>query len=564
MAVGNGLFPPLIDAVLPAIVVTNVTSSLGGINIKFNISQFNTLSLIESVHVSITRQSNYNSLLDASKYPLGICIINKSAIQFNGDEGVLTVPNNFLNLSELAYNEYFKIQLRFSKDTYTGIIGQDLTNYLVADANLARFSEWSTVGLVRFIANHYLDITLNNLTDHREINSSSIVINATYNKTNTSGVNDGINNGKNDKEYLKSYKVVVKNSDQSQTLFESDNILVDINSNLNIYYRIPYYFESSSQGTEYFIKIYYITSNLYEGMITTSTQVKYSDDPWGDQSPMKVAKAQAVDSVIGKVNITLSPAQGQSSIAQGSKFVIRRASDKDNFQYWDTVWEKTLTSAATNPISYNDFTIESGVLYKYEVIYTDTNNHTYSGVNDIVISVFDHAFLTGEGTQLCVKFNPNITTFKYNVSDNTVTTLGGKYPYVNRNGAMNYRSFNLTGTIAYEMDAEHQFATRNSIYGSNIEIYGSYFVNRYINAQNDRITQREFRERVMDFLYSDMPKLFRSTPEGNILVRLTDINLTPNQQLSRMLYDFSCTATEIGEANIDNCKLYGIQDFGDS
>jgi hypothetical protein len=113
------------------------------------------------------------------------------------------------------------------------------------------------------------------------------------------------------------------------------------------------------------------------------------------------------------------------------------------------------------------------------------------------------------------------------------------------------------------MDLEHQFATRSSIYGEWINVYGTYFVNRYINQQNDRLTQREFRELVMNFLYSDQPKLFRSTPEGNILVRLTDVNLTPNQQLGRMIYDFSCTATEIGECSIENYKLYQIQDFGE-
>ena len=128
---------------------------------------------------------------------------------------------------------------------------------------------------------------------------------------------------------------------------------------------------------------------------------------------------------------------------------------------------------------------------------------------------------------------------------------------------MYYRSFSLSGTIAYEMDLEHQFATRSSIYGEWINVYGTYFVNRYINQQNDRLTQREFRELVMNFLYSDQPKLFRSTPEGNILVRLTDVNLTPNQQLGRMIYDFSCTATEIGECSIENYKLYQIQDFGE-
>ena len=78
---------------------------------------------------------------------------------------------------------------------------------------------------------------------------------------------------------------------------------------------------------------------------------------------------------------------------------------------------------------------------------------------------------------------------KINVSDNMVNTIGGQYPIVSRNGNMYYRSFALSGTIAYEMDAEHQFATRSSIYEEWINVYGSYFVNRFINQYNDRITQ---------------------------------------------------------------------------
>ena len=68
----------------------------------------------------------------------------------------------------------------------------------------------------------------------------------------------------------------------------------------------------------------------------------------------------------------------------------------------------------------------------------------------------------------------------------------------------------------------------------------------------------------MNYLYDDMPKLFRSTPEGNILVRITDVNLTPKQELARMIYDFTCVATEIGDASIENYKLYQIQDFKDA
>ena len=67
----------------------------------------------------------------------------------------------------------------------------------------------------------------------------------------------------------------------------------------------------------------------------------------------------------------------------------------------------------------------------------------------------------------------------------------------------------------------------------------------------------------MDFLHDDTVKLFRSTTEGNILVKLTNINFTPNQQLGRLIYNFSATATEIAEPSFNNYKDYGVISTGD-
>ena len=39
----------------------------------------------------------------------------------------------------------------------------------------------------------------------------------------------------------------------------------------------------------------------------------------------------------------------------------------------------------------------------------------------------------------------------------------------------------------------------------------------------------------MDFLMDSKVKLFRSSTEGNILVRLNNISFTPNEQLGRMI-----------------------------
>ena len=52
--------------------------------------------------------------------------------------------------------------------------------------------------------------------------------------------------------------------------------------------------------------------------------------------------------------------------------------------------------------------------------------------------------------------------------------------------------------------------------------------------------------------------MFRSPAEGNILVRLMDVNLTPEQTLGRMLYSFSATAYEIDDITAESYEKYGI------
>ena len=66
----------------------------------------------------------------------------------------------------------------------------------------------------------------------------------------------------------------------------------------------------------------------------------------------------------------------------------------------------------------------------------------------------------------------------------------------------------------------------------------------------------------MDFLHANTVKLFRSTTEGNILIRLMDISFTPNQTLGRMLYSFNATAYEIDDCSLLNFEKYGICSIG--
>jgi hypothetical protein len=74
--------------------------------------------------------------------------------------------------------------------------------------------------------------------------------------------------------------------------------------------------------------------------------------------------------------------------------------------------------------------------------------------------------------------------------------------------------------------------------------------------------ERDFREKVMEFLYDNTVKLYKSAAEGNILVKLTEISFTPNQELGGRVYDFSATATEIDKYSLQNCINNGVYSIG--
>ena len=67
----------------------------------------------------------------------------------------------------------------------------------------------------------------------------------------------------------------------------------------------------------------------------------------------------------------------------------------------------------------------------------------------------------------------------------------------------------------------------------------------HTNLTNDNLyAERIFREKVIEFLTEDRPLLYKSQTEGNVVVKLMNIQLTPNKTLGRMIYDFSCTCYE--------------------
>ena len=98
-----------------------------------------------------------------------------------------------------------------------------------------------------------------------------------------------------------------------------------------------------------------------------------------------------------------------------------------------------------------DNTVESGIWYKYQVQKkNDQGKRSIPLENDKPkMIILDDAFISDKDNLLCLKYNTNISNINFNTAEGKTNTIGSKYPYIRTNGSMDYKSFPISGTIAY-------------------------------------------------------------------------------------------------------------------
>ena len=125
--------------------------------------------------------------------------------------------------------------------------------------------------------------------------------------------------------------------------------------------------------------------------------------------------------------------------------------------------QELASSSRVHSYTFVDNSVESNVPYIYGVnLYNSTGAlivDSYTSPSKAVC-FFDDIFIQNKSTTFCVKFNPNISSVKYNLQEQTIATLGGAYPVYRRNSIPKYKSFSLSGTIS--IDAEDM-----ALYGQN-------------------------------------------------------------------------------------------------
>lgn len=549
MAVLNNLYPPIIDTYMPAFLADGGQLTGEMCRVYFSISLYNSKEDIMNAQVTISDQNTSVSVLNEKYYPSGIALKTVYEDKERNSEDrfyIILSQSDFIN-GTIELNRYYKIQIRFtSADAIAPSSGlkppQKLDDWL--QSQLGMFSEWSTVCLIRGISTPSLTIPAFDTTaEYITWSLSTVTVDGKLTFADSS-----------ETETLKSYRIKLYN-ELGTLLVDTGDIYTNNYVGINeINYTFKYGFvdgESYSMTIEYLTKNLYMGSKDYKFMVITGTSGKLDATLYSIR-----------DCENGRIGINV---KGNTQDKFTGNITIRRTSSESNFTLWEDVNTTTIENEILDYIWY-DCGVKSGIWYRYCAQRRDSygNRGVIVELKNPVMIDFEYVYLTSQGKQVNIMFDPDISTFKRTVSETKTDTIGSKYPFIKRNGYMDYKQFPISGTISCWMDPDNLIkASKEDVYGDSVDLYKEYNDENDINEYNDYTYEREFREKVIDFLYDNNVKLFRSATEGNILVKLMDISFTPNRTLSRMIYSFSCTAYEVAECTVENCNLYNIQPLGE-
>lgn len=544
MAATNALYPAVIETYMPAFLIDSGDIEKDICKVYFSISQYNSFSDIVNAQVSVRNQNTNISVLNPLKYPCEVMLTNIYV-----DSSVTTDAKYYVKIQKtdiennnFKIDEYYKVQIRFTDTEAEEIsmaIPQAIDSWLVN--NLDHFSEWSSVCLVRGISKPTL-----NLLDWDP--AETRVIDWSVQNTQISGSLTFADPDEN--ETLKSYRIRLYDTEDN-LLTDSGDIYTSNYNNVNtVAYTFKYNFKVD---TDYYFTFEYTTQNLYTETITYNLSMIQ-----GNTQSYNLLLTGYIRPEDGNIDLQIRRSTDQTPIS--GNIVLRRSSSKENFTIWEDIHTEAVLNVQEVDITWSDFTVESGVWYSYcaQVVLPDGTRGKITEINAPIMIVLDDIYLTTAKKQLKVKFNPSLSSLKRNINETRTDTIGSKYPFIKRNGDMDYMSFPIGGLISSEMDENRKFTSKTKLYGENKKYYKDYNEQYEINRHSDVVYERAFREAVMDYLYSGEVMLFRSPTEGNYLVRLMDISLSPENTLGRRLWSFSGTAYEVDSCSIDNYDKYGI------
>ena len=541
----NYLFPPFMPSKQDGFVVN------GEGRVYFNLSPLNSIDQVEHLQLSLYRQDNNRNLLTDRTYTSSGVSLNtrnsvlyykKSEIKFSASKQMYYIVIPALEVPLIPAGLVAKIQIRLGTQTlrfangavYDNSTGEEMTEvWNNTQINVLGMSEWSTISIIK---------TLSPFDSYIQNFNKGVVNNINTTVYTFVGMTNLYNS--NPKETIKSARFVLFDFEgnqledsgaiiqpESQKLYNyhTFNKVLDPDTTYQVLFEV-----STSSG--------YTQSQLYDfAVVLEDRDITYSielNENYYGMSSEEISLSKTM------VRLVVKDTAYSNENLKPNTYLIRRASSKDNFETWIDLAElRCAIGTSELYATYNDIMVESGITYKYTV-QPKMLNTSRLVVSDSVEAtpVYEHTWLLGQNNAyLSIGFNLNLSNFKTVIKEAKIETIGSQYPFFVRNGDIKYREFSLSGLICQNMDATNSLKI------------GEY--------ENRHIQERMFRDSLHELLLDGRPKLFKSETEGLILVYLSNVSLTPNNVLGRMLYDFSMTATEIGRVDVDNLSEAEIIQF---
>lgn len=468
-------------------------------------------------------------------------IIEGTLPAFYGTE--LTVP--FVMNKAVSINEFdsFEVKIKSALNnalikTETVILYQDLNKVIFnisADLVIGRYYKIQMAYRSGDIVGYYSDIGIAKYTTEPEVfieNLNKDTINphvynyiGKYSQINgdaTEKVHSYCFNLYQDNDLIKTTNWILHNSSLDENGYESFD-LFNLEEDLDL------------------DKIYYI-----EYKIKTNNNLMVSSGKY----PIKQKVLYASDQLINILPI-LNYENGYIELNFKSDkpligdFIISKSDASSDFKKWHDIYTLNLRRDSINNFSFKDFDVAYNQTYKYAISQTNKYNLlTEKQISKSITVLFEDMFLFDGEKQLKIRFNPKVSSFKNYILETKVDTIGSKYPFFFRNGSVKYKEFPINGLISCLMDEEQLFMENESVSTNLID--------------SNIYQEKEFKLKVLEWLSNGQSKLFKSPAEGNYIVYLMNVNLTPIDTLGRMLHSFSCNAYEIADYTDDGMRDQGI------
>lgn len=532
------LYPPITESILPAFCLTlnsdNEKNDLI-ISISFNMNQAVSIADVKNIVLRLRTISTNTYLIKEDN-------IESRAIAFNLETGSatfhITKENNLEILNNYIHiGEYYKAQIAF--EAINGTIGY-----------------YSTVATIKCIAKPSVIIA------NYDAKDANVFVNELIGEY----IQDTKTGDNTEKVY--SYRFQLWN-DSNELIDDSGELLHNSSSDT-----------SSFSSTDTFICYQNLTENknyYIQYSITTINGFKMSSPKYaiilGEfvEPDEELILETENDFEEGRIKLDLSFNSNKDNIS--GNYLISRMSSKNNFMTWDEIERINLSSQKINKITLYDYTVEQGITYQYCIqqynkkgLYSKRIAAIYPNNNNYIIADFEDMFLYDGQRQLKIRFNPKVSSFKNDLQEQKIDTIGSKYPFIFRNGNICYKEFPVAGLLSFSMDNNLLFLLEDEIRQAAIlEEEKIRNKNSTVTVRQDKdlisenlMSERYFKLLVLDWLTNGKPKLFRSPAEGNYIVRLLNVNLSPKDELGRMIHEFTSTAYEIADYTQQNLNNLGI------